>query len=263
MALANIRSGWRREHYVALVGLLALAALAWLYLGFEAYRMDAMMDEMVEPSSAETAGSTWNVGSLLPTFVMWTVMMVAMMLPSAAPAILLYGAMARKRRENASGLPSVWVFAIGYLAIWTAFSLAATVLQAAFETWRLLTPTMTSASTLLSGSLLIAAGIYQWLPVKNACLKKCRAPLQFFLFRWRPGVRGAFRMGAEHGLLCVGCCWALMLLLFTAGVMNLLWVVLIAAFVLVEKLAPGGELIGRVAGVALGAVGIALILGGA
>lgn len=263
MTLANIRSGWRRERYVALAGLLALAALAWLYLGVEAYRMEAMMGEMAGPGSAEAAGSVWNVGPFLLTFVMWTVMMVAMMLPSAAPTILLYGAMARKSRENASGLPSVWVFAMGYLAIWTAFSLAATVLQAAFDTWRLLTPAMTSASTLLSGSLLIAAGIYQWLPLKNACLEKCRAPLQFFLFRWRPGVRGAFRMGAEHGLYCVGCCWALMLLLFTAGVMNLLWVALIAAFVLIEKLAPGGELIGRVAGVALGVVGVALILGGA
>ena len=230
MTWAKDRGGWRHERYIALAGLLILAVLAWLYLGVEAYRMEAMMGEMAGPGAAEALGSAWKVGPLLLTFVMWTVMMVAMMLPSAAPAILLYGAMAKKSRESASGLPSVWVFALGYLAVWTVFSLAATVLQAAFETWRLLTPAMTSASALLSGSLLIAAGLYQWLPVKNACLEKCRAPLQFFLFRWRPGTQGAFRMGAEHGLYCVGCCWALMLLLFTAGVMNLLWVALIAAF---------------------------------
>ncbi|MGC3875330.1 DUF2182 domain-containing protein [Halomonas sp. GXIMD04776] len=260
MTLAKDCSGWRRERHVALAGLLAMATLAWLYLGFEAQRMDAMMGEMAGPGVAEASDGAWSVGPLLLTFVMWTLMMVAMMLPSAAPAILLYGSMTRKSRENASGLPSAWIFAMGYLAVWTAFSLAATVLQAAFETWRLLTPAMSSASTLLSGGLLIAAGIYQWLPFKRACLEKCRAPLQFFLFHWQPGTRGAFWMGGEHGMFCVGCCWALMLLLFTAGVMNLPWVALIAAFVLVEKLAPGGELIGRVTGVALGIVGIALIL---
>ncbi|MBB3189898.1 DUF2182 domain-containing protein [Halomonas cerina] len=263
MALANVRSGWRYERYVALAGLFAMAALAWLYLGVEAHRMEAMLGEMAGSGPMEAPDSAWNAGPLLLTLVMWTVMMVAMMLPSATPAILLYGAMARKSRDRASGLPSVGVFTMGYLAVWTAFSLAATVLHAAFDTWRLLTPAMTSASTLLSGSLLIAAGIYQWLPIKNACLEKCRAPLQFFLFRWRPGARGALQMGAEHGLFCVGCCWALMLLLFTAGVMNLLWVALIAAFVLIEKLAPGGALIARIAGVVLGVVGAALILGSA
>jgi len=143
------------------------------------------------------------------------------------------------------------VFTAGYLAMWTAFSLAATLLQAGLEAAALVTPMMVSDSRWLSGGLLVVAGIYQWLPVKEACLEKCRAPLQFFLFRWRPGAVGAFRMGAEHGAYCTGCCWALMLLLFTAGVMNLIWVALIAAFVFVEKLLPPGRLIGRLAGLGL------------
>ena len=118
---------------------------------------------------------------------------------------------------------------------------------------------MVSDSAWLSGGLLIAAGIYQWLPIKEACLEKCRAPLQFFMFRWRTGAWGAFRMGVEHGAFCTGCCWALMLLLFTAGVMNLLWVAIIAAFVFVEKLLPPGRLIGRLTGVGLALTGAAVI----
>jgi predicted metal-binding membrane protein len=186
------------------------------------------------------------------------------MLPSAAPAILFYSSMVRKSREGGSALSSAWIFTAGYLAVWSVFSLAATVLQATLETQRLLiAPTMSSANAWLSGSLFIAAGIYQWLPAKDACLEKCRSPLQLFLFGWRPGPVGAFRMGAEHGFFCVGCCWALMLLLFAAGVMNLLWVALIAVFVFIEKLAPAGRLIGRIAGVGLAAAGAHVILANA
>jgi len=233
-----------RERFVALASLLAVAALAWLHLWNEAAGMAAAPDAMA-------MAPVWSIESLFLTFLMWSIMMVGMMLPSAAPAILLYGAMAKKNRERGTTLPAVWVFTAGYLAMWTAFSLAATLLQAGLEAAALVTPMMVSDSRWLSGGLLVVAGIYQWLPVKEACLEKCRAPLQFFLFRWRPGAVGAFRMGAEHGAYCTGCCWALMLLLFTAGVMNLIWVALIAAFVFVEKLLPPGRLIGRLAGLGL------------
>jgi predicted metal-binding membrane protein len=249
---ATVAGDARRERIVALASLLAVTALAWLYLWIDAGRMDAM------PGMG--AAHAWSAGEFLLNFFMWSVMMVGMMLPSAAPAILLYGSLVRKNRARGSALPSAWVFTAGYLAAWTAFSLAATGLQAALEAGRLMTPMMVSASAWLTGGLMVAAGVYQWLPVKDACLEKCRAPLQFFMFRWRPGAAGAFRMGAEHGLFCVGCCWALMLLLFAAGVMNLLWVAAIAAFVLVEKLVPAGRLIGRVAGVALAAAGGWMIL---
>jgi predicted metal-binding membrane protein len=253
-------AGLRRNRLVALASLLTLASLAWLYLWIEAGRMDAMFAGGGAMVSAAADANPWQAWSLLLTFLMWSVMMVGMMLPSAAPAVLLYGSLVRKNRAAGSALPSAWVFTAGYLAVWTAFSLAATLLQAALEAARLLTPMMVSANAWLSGGLLIAAGVYQWLPVKDACLEKCRAPLQFFLFRWRPGAWGALRMGAEHGAFCVGCCWALMLLLFTAGVMNLLWVALIAGFVLVEKVLPSGRLIGRWAGIGLMAAGGGMIL---
>lgn len=260
MIFAADPGGVRRERLVALAGLIAVTALAWLYLWVDAARMEPMAGGM---EAAATAGGPWDAGTLLPTFVMWSVMMAGMMLPSAAPAILLYGTMARRNRASGSALPSVWVFAGGYLAVWTLFSLAVTLLQAGLETGGLLTAMMVSASPWLSGGLLVAAGVYQWLPVKAACLEKCRSPLQLFLFRWRPGAAGAFRMGVEHGLFCVGCCWALMLLLFAAGVMNLLWVAVIAAFVFVEKLLPASRLVGRLAGVGLAGAGLGLMLSAA
>ena len=243
-------AGLRRARWFTLASVFALASVAWLYLWLEAARMAAMpMDTMAMPGPA--AARPWNLVSLAMTFLMWSVMMVGMMLPSAAPAITLYGTMVRKGHESGRGLPSAWIFVAGYIAVWTAFSLAATLLQAGLTTGRLLTPMMESASLPLSSSLLIVAGIYQWLPLKDTCLEKCRAPLSFFMFRWKPGARGAFRMGAEHGVFCVGCCWALMLLLFAVGVMNLLWVALITGFVLIEKLLPAGRTIGRVAGLGL------------
>ena len=252
----------RREKLLALSSLLAVAALAWVYLWFDAPRMSSMpMDTgAVAGMAMASAPDVWNIGWLLLTFLMWSIMMVGMMLPSAAPAVLLYGSMASKNRERGVALPSVWIFTAGYLVIWTGFSLAATLLQAGLHTATLLTPMMVSDSAWLTGGLLITAGVYQWLPVKEACLQRCRAPVQFFLFRWRPGAAGAFRMGTEHGLFCVGCCWALMLLLFTAGVMNLLWVALIAGLVFIEKLVPAGRLIGRLAGIGLAAAGGGMML---
>lgn len=249
-----------RERSVALVSLLGVVALAWLHLWNEAAHMNAAA--MGAPAAAMEStplADAWNLRAFVLTFLMWAVMMVGMMLPSAAPAILLYGAIAKKNCAQGTVLPAVWTFTAGYLAIWTAFSLAATMLQTALEAGALVTPMMVSASPWLSGGLLVVAGIYQWLPVKDACLEKCRAPLQFFLFRWRSGGWGAFRMGAEHGVFCTGCCWALMLLLFTAGVMNLIWVAIVAGFVFVEKLLPGGRLVGRLTGAGLALTGVAII----
>ena len=263
----------RNDRIVAAAGLLGVAVLAWLYLGVEAGRMGAVsnsmdsmgamhgaMEGMADPGMAP---GPWQGGALALTFLMWSVMMVAMMLPSAMPAMVLYGSIVRKNRAAGSVLPSTWIFAAGYLSVWTGFALAAAILQVALDNGGLLTPTMSSASPWLTGGLLVLAGVYQWLPFKDACLQKCREPMTFFLMRWRAGAAGAFRMGAEHGLSCVGCCWALMLLLFAAGVMNLLWVALIAAYILVEKLFPKGRLIGRLAGAALGTVGVGMIVMGA
>ncbi len=245
-----------------IAALCGLTVLAWVYLWVDAGRM-AHMSATDSVTATVAAARVWDPGPLALTFVMWAVMMVGMMVPSAAPAILVYSAIATQRRDSAPGRVAVWVFTGGYLAVWTAFSLGATLLQAALAYERLLRmPAMESASLVLTGVLFVVAGLYQWSPLKHACLRKCRSPLRLFMFRWRSGVAGAFRMGAEHGLICVGCCWALMLLLFTAGVMNLTWVAVIAGFVLLEKLAPGGRLFGRLAGAALGLVGAGILVAG-
>jgi predicted metal-binding membrane protein len=249
----------RRDRFVAAASLLGLAGLAWIYLWVQAGRMDAMPGQM---AGMDMAAAPSQSGPLGLTFLMWSVMMVGMMLPSALPAILLYGSMVRKNRAAGAVLPSTWIFAAGYLTVWAGFGLAATILHAALDRSGLLTPTMSSTSLWLTGGLLVLAGVYQWLPFKNACLSKCREPMQFFLFHWRPGAAGAFRMGAEHGMFCVGCCWALMLLLFTLGVMNLLWVALVAGFILVEKLLPKGRLIGRLTGAALCLAGVGVMIAG-
>lgn len=247
----------RRDRRVVTASLVLVVTLAWFYLWRDAAAMNQMgMIDMPVSGMARD----WAVGPIALTFAMWTIMMVGMMLPSAAPTIILYGALVRKNREGGKVLPGVWIFTSGYLAAWTAFSLLAALLQVAAEQASLITPMLASASRELSATILIAAGIYQWLPVKQACLRKCRNPLQFFVARWRPGAGSALLMGAESGAYCVGCCWALMLLLFVAGVMNLLWVALIAGFVFVEKLLPAGRLASGFAGAALAVSGVALLI---
>jgi predicted metal-binding membrane protein len=243
----------RRDRRLVLAGLAGLAVLPWLYLAWDAATMASMApgDDGLLPA----------LGHAVLTFLMWAVMMVGMMVPSAAPAVLLYASMARGTRERGAPFPGVWVFALGYLAAWTAFSALATVLQVALERAALLSPMAETEGRWLTGALLLAAGAWQWLPVKAACLRHCRAPFQFFLARWRPGARGAVAMGLEHGLFCLGCCWALMLLLFVGGVMDLAWAALIAGFVLVEKVAPLGPATGRVAGALLALAGFWVLSG--
>jgi predicted metal-binding membrane protein len=258
------------DQAIALAGLAGVTLLAWAWLFRDAARMESMesmggsmkMDAAAGGMSGMAMADPFDPVALGLTFMMWAIMMVAMMLPSASPAILLYGALARKRRdEGASAVAPAWLFAAGYLAVWTAFSLAAALLQAGLQEAALLSQMLVSQSRWLSGVLLVVAGVYQWLPYKDVCLHKCRSPLQFFMFNWRPGHAGALRMGVEHGAFCLGCCWALMMLLFVAGVMNLVWVALIAVFVLIEKLAPGGPLAGRISGLVMIAAGIALATG--
>jgi predicted metal-binding membrane protein len=198
-------------------------------------------------------------GAFALMFLMWFVMMAGMMLPSAAPTVLLYASMVRKNAERGTVLPAAWIFVSGYVLVWAVFSLAATVLHALLEHAGLVTPMMTPASRWLTGGLLVVAGIYQFTPLKDLCLTQCRNPVQFLMARWRPGPAGALRMGLAHGAYCVGCCWALMLLLFAVGVMNLIWVAMIAAFVFVEKLLPAGRITARFAGAALIAVGVTVM----
>jgi len=253
----GIEATLRSDRRVVLASLVLVIALAWLYLWRDA---EAMARVGVMGMSMGGMSHALGAGTIAMGFAMWSIMMAGMMLPSAAPTILLYGVLVRRNGERGTVLPAAWVFTSGYLAVWTGFSLVAALLQGALEAAALTTPMLASASNSLSAALLIAAGIYQWLPLKEACLRRCRNPIEFLATRWRAGAGGAFRMGAEHGLYCIGCCWMLMLLLFVAGVMNLLWVALIAAFVFVEKLLPAHRFTSRFAGAALFLSGLALAI---
>ena len=245
-----LEAALRRERLIVVAGLVALAALAWLYLAHTAAGMSAhagMSMPMV---------STWGAEETASLALMWIVMMVAMMVPSAAPVILLFAGLSRRRRIQGVLATPVSVFVLGYLIAWTGYAVLAALTQSALHSAALLSPAMASASPQLGGTILIVAGLYQWLPLKGACLSHCRSPLGFFSTEWREGVSGALRMGFRHGSYCVGCCWALMALLFVAGVMNLVWVAVIAGFVLAEKVVPNGRLLGRITGAALAGYGL-------
>jgi predicted metal-binding membrane protein len=228
---------FRSDQLFVAAGLLVMAGLSWMYLIRMAAAMDAAADEtamhaamgMTMPGMEADFASLW---------LMWAVMMVAMMVPSAAPvAMLVLGTYRRRGTPRASF--SSYVFLFGYLLVWATFSALAAAAQTGLRNAALLSDGMTSTSRIFAAVVLIGAGIYQWLPIKNACLTHCRSPLDFLTRHWREGHGGALSMGARHGAFCVGCCWALMALLFVAGVMNLLWVAAITVFVLVEKLSRG------------------------
>ena len=247
------------EQLLFLLCLLALTALAWLMLLQMARDMsapggmaDAAMAGMLMP---------WSLADALLMFAMWVVMMVGMMLPSALPMLLIYQQMLRKRMPAPQRHLALLLFCSAYGLVWAGFALGATVLQWALEQLALLSPGMRSSSTALGAGLLLVAGVYQWLPSKAVCLEHCRGPLHFLLGYWRPGVLGGWRMGLAHGAYCLGCCWALMGLLFVVGVMNLLWVAVIGAFVLLEKNLPQGLWLGRLCGLLLLGWSLWLLLG--
>src|SRR5262245_37023928 len=192
---------------------------------------------------------------------MWWIMMIGMMLPSAAPMILTFAAINRSRRARRQPYTPTALFTAGYLLAWGGFSLVATFVQWILEQASLLAPmAMKATSPLLGGLLFIAAGLYQLTPLKRACLRSCRSPFDFVVNHWRDGAGGALRMGVSHGLYCLGCCWVLMALLFAVGAMNLVWVAALAVVVLVEKLFPAGDWIGRIGGLLLIAWGVRLVV---
>jgi predicted metal-binding membrane protein len=252
----------RRENLVVAGALFVLTLLAWAYVAWLAHMMDASMPDMaampgMDMSSMAPAFTAWSPAHFLFMLTMWAVMMVGMMTPSAAPMILIYGQVARQARTLRSNFAPAGWFAAGYLLSWTLFALAATAAQFGLERAALLTPMMASASKYFGGAVLILAGTYQWMPLKDSCLAQCRAPLAFVQRHggFRPGIGGSLRLGALHGAYCIGCCGALMALLFVVGVMNLLWIAGLMIFVLAEKIVPGGRILGRLAGLAAIAAG--------
>jgi predicted metal-binding membrane protein len=238
----------RHDRTLVLAGLAGVIVLAWVWLFMGA---GLHMDEMdMGGGQIMLMAPPWTAGYAVTIFVMWIVMMAAMMLPSAAPAILLVAALARQRGER-HAIASSWQFALGYLAIWAAFSLVATGLQFALDRAGLLSETMASGSVVLAALLLIAAGIYQWTPWKEACLRRCRSPIEFLTSYWRRGAFGPVRAGAWHGAFCLGCCWMLMALLFVGGLMNMFWIAGLALLVLIEKLFPFGRRVSQITGAVL------------
>jgi predicted metal-binding membrane protein len=242
-----LESALRHDRAPAVVLLIVLPAVAWIWIVTMARDMYGPMTG----ASAWMMTAIWDLRHLALLWAMWAVMMAAMMVPSASPMLLFYGAVARRSETATTAARQIYAFAAGYLAVWTLFSLAATVLQRLLATLLVVSAMMEVTSAAAGGILLLIAGVYQLTPIKHACLKTCQSPLGFLMSRWRRGAAGAFRMGVEHGALCVGCCWALMLLLFVGGVMNLTVIAALTALVAFEKLTPFGAQGARVSGVVL------------
>lgn len=273
----------RRDRAIVGAAIAALTAIAWIYILWLAAAMDMQGMRMpgmdatapMDPDTAmdsmdmgdETRGGPLEALGLSPhpwtaveaalTFAMWAVMMVGMMLPSATPMILLYAHVGRHSLKRGKPFAPTSIFAGGYLIAWIGFSLVAALGQWLIE-GTLLTPALASASAAFSGVVLVVAGLYQWTPLKEVCLIQCQTPVVFLQTHggFRQDPRGAVALGFRHGLYCVGCCWALMALLFVGGIMNVLWVAAIAIFVLLEKLTPAGRLLSRIAGTVFIAVGL-------
>ena len=242
----------RRDFLAIGISLGGITLLSWLYLYSMASSMSMPMGAMqIQP---------WSAHYFLMMFLMWAIMMVGMMLPSVAPTVLIYAAIARKAATGNTPVAPTGAFISGYVVIWIAFSLFATTAQWALDQAALLSPMMVSNSVGLGAVLIVTAGIYQWLPIKDKCLQQCRSPVDFITSHWQKGMTGAFRMGLSHGMFCLGCCWVLMSLLFVGGVMNLLWIAAITLFVLLEKILPLGDAGGRVMGLIMIATGAIIAL---
>lgn len=261
----------KREQIIVGAALVAIVALAWIYVLALAAGMNAAtagmpgMDMQAMPGMDMMAPQfrPWPPDLFLFVFVMWAAMMIGMMTPSAAPMILIYTQVARQATTLGKTFVSAGWFTTGYLLAWSGFSLVATSAQWGLERAALLSPMMVSASSLFGGIVLIAAGLYQFTPLKHACLAHCRAPLSFVQHHggFKGNAFGAMRLGALHGLYCIGCCWVLMVLLFVGGVMNILWVAGLTIFILLEKVLPGGRFLTHLAGIAMLVAGIGMLAG--
>ena len=269
MAEAALETILRRDRVIVATALVLLTALAWSYVLWLAVDMDMggmdMTGFRMIPAGIgimAPANAPWSAIEFAFVFAMWVVMMVGMMAPSAAPMILMYARVGRQGKAAGKPFAATGWFAAGYFLAWIGFSLAATLVQWVFERAALLDSRMASASNVLGGIVLIAAGVYQWTPLKDVCLAQCQTPFRFLMRHcgFRADVPGCLLLGLRHGGYCVGCCWILMALLFVGGVMNVLWIALLALLVLLEKLTPVGRWIARAAGIACVAAGAWLLV---
>ena len=263
MPLSSIGSSSRlphRDRITILSALIGVCAIAWVYVLYLWAKMPGM----------EGMGSvvlmrvqSWTVLDFVFMSAMWVVMMAGMMLPSATPMTLLYAGMVRKAERQGTPMAPITLFVVGYIAMWGVFSLGATFVQWVLHEAAMLSPMMKTKNPILGAGLFIVAGVYQLTPWKAVCLDHCRSPVHFLSEHWRPGAYGAFRLGLHHGAFCLGCCWALMGLLFVGGVMNLLWIAAITIFVLLEKVLPvnsGSTRLGWFAGIGLILSGVSVLI---
>jgi len=251
----------RRDRVLVFSGVIAVTAIAWAYTIYVA-QTSADMGASMTMSMGNMR--SWSGVDFCLMFVMWAVMMVAMMVPSAAPMLLIFATVNRRRKAESRPYVSTGVFLSGYLIVWTAFAAVATLGNWGLHQASLLTSMMgESSSGYLGGGLLLTAGIFQWSRLKYVCLTNCRSPLGFLMSDWKDGVGGALKMGLSHGKYCLGCCWVLMALLFVLGIMNLVWIAALAAFVLAEKVVPAGEKVSKATGLLLVAWGAWAVLNAA
>ncbi len=246
----------QRERVVIAAALGAVTALSWLYLYLQMQPMADMAD------MAPTMFAPWTASDFALNLAIWWVMMPGMMLPSAAPMILTFATVNRRKRDRGQPYVATMVFTSGYLIAWGLFGVFATLADWALERAALISPMTGRLPPILGAIVVIVAGIYQLTPLKSVCLRHCRSPFDFVLNHWRDGASGALRMGLEHGLYCLGCCWFLMALMFAAGIMSLLWMAVIAVFVLLEKLLPAGTWLARAGGAAMLGFGVYLLVAG-
>jgi predicted metal-binding membrane protein len=247
----------KRDRLIVLAGLAAVIVAATIYTVWMAGQFNKPMDIALMPIGHSSMS---HRHSFLVLFAMWTIMQVAMMSPTAVPMILMHGKAERHRNPQNFPFFRIGLFFLGYIILWGIFSLVFALVQLGLQSTTLLSPTMASTNPWLSGGILIAAGLFQFSHLKQACLKNCRSPVTYLMTEWRNGRSGALLMGLKHGAHCVGCCWIIMALLFVAGVMNLFWMAAITVFVLIEKLAARGEVFGRIVGIGLIIWGILIIV---
>ena len=264
---ARVEAILKRDRQIVIGGLTLVVLLSRLYIllgagmgmsGMEMTRLSSsvgMKDAMMQPA-------VWSINYALLMFFMWWIMMIAMMLPSATPMILLAAALNRKAFPDRQPYGASGYFAAGYLLAWALFSVIAVAVQWGLTATGLLSSLMQSTSTVLASSILIAAGLWQFTSIKYNCLRHCRSPVKFLAQHRRKGNMGSLVMGLEHGAYCVGCCWFLMALLLVGGVMNLYWIIGLAAYVLIEKIFPTGERISQIVGIVLAAWGVSWLVSG-
>ena len=255
---ASIPSLPKRDRIAILSALIGVIVLAWAYVMYLWVSMPLMDPDVPEPMILHR----WMPLDWVFMFLMWAIMMVGMMLPSAVPMTLLYAGMVRKAERQGTPMAPTAAFVSGYLAMWSLFSVGATVVQWGLHETAILSPMLVARSQVLGGVLLMVAGVYQLTPWKAVCLDHCRSPAHFIAEHWRPGACGAFRLGLHHGAFCLGCCWALMGLLLVGGVMNMLWIAAITVFVFLEKMLPVGAWstsLGWIAGIGLIVSGVLVV----